>query len=98
MDVISLHQAGINAAVAGCGTALTREQARLIAKSPVYLCYDSDEAGMKACERAAEIFKEFETKLRVVTIPDGKDADEFIKKHGGEAFEELLKKAKTFAY
>ena len=95
MDVISLHQAGINAAVAGCGTALTREQARLIAKSPVYLCYDSDEAGMKACERAAEIFKEFETKLRVVTIPDGKDADEFIKKHGGEAFEELLKKAKT---
>lgn len=95
MDVISLHQAGIDAAVAGCGTALTREQARLIAKSPVYLCYDSDEAGMRACERAAEIFKEFETKLRVIRIPDGKDADEFIKKHGGEAFEELIKKAKT---
>ena len=94
MDVISLHQAGINAAVAGCGTALTREQARLIAKGPVYLCYDSDEAGMKACERATEIFKEFETKLRVITIPGAKDADEFIKKHGGEAFEELLKKAK----
>lgn len=95
MDVISLHQAGINAAVAGCGTALTREQARLIAKSPVYLCYDSDEAGMKACERAAEIFGEFDTKLRVITIPGAKDADEFIKKHGGEAFEELLSKAKT---
>ncbi len=95
MDVISLHQAGINAAVAGCGTALTREQARLIAKSPVYLCYDSDEAGVKACERAAEIFKEFDTKVRVITIPGAKDADEFIKKHGGEAFEELLQKAKT---
>lgn len=95
MDVISLHQAGINSAVAGCGTALTREQARLIAKSPVYLCYDSDEAGMKACERAAEIFKEFDTKIKVIEIPDGKDADDFIKKHGAEAFEELIKKAKT---
>ncbi len=95
MDVISLHQAGINAAVAGCGTALTREQARLIAKSPVYLCYDSDEAGMKACERAAEIFREFDTKLKVIAIPDGKDADDFIKKHGANAFEELIKNAKT---
>lgn len=95
MDVISLHQAGINAAVAGCGTALTREQARLIAKSPVYLCYDSDEAGMKACERAAEIFREFDTKLRVISIPDGKDADDFVKKHGSQAFEELIKNAKT---
>ncbi len=95
MDVISLHQAGINAAVAGCGTALTREQARLIAKSPVYLCYDSDEAGMKASERAAEIFREFDTKLRVISIPDGKDADDFIKKHGAAAFEELIKNAKT---
>lgn len=95
MDVISLHQAGINAAVAGCGTALTRDQAKLISKSPVYLCYDSDEAGMKACERAAEIFREFETKLKVISIPDGKDADEFIKKRGPQAFEELIKKAKT---
>ncbi len=95
MDVISLHQAGINAAVAGCGTALTREQAKLIAKSPVYLCYDSDEAGMKACERAAEIFREFDTKLKVISIPDGKDADDFIKKHGKEAFEKLIENAKT---
>ncbi len=95
MDVISLHQAGINAAVAGCGTALTRDQAKLISKSPVYLCYDSDEAGMKACERAAEIFREFDTKLKVISIPDGKDADDFVKKHGKEAFEELIKNAKT---
>ena len=95
MDVISLHQAGIDAAVAGCGTALTREQARMICKSPVYLCYDSDEAGIKACERAAEIFKEFDTKLRVIAIPGSKDADEFIKKHGGTEFEKLIEKAKT---
>jgi len=95
MDVISLHQAGIDAAVAGCGTALTRDQARMISKSPVYLCYDSDEAGMKACERAAEIFSEFDTKLRVISVPGSKDADEFIKKYGGSEFEKLIEKAKT---
>ncbi len=95
MDVISLHQAGINAAVAGCGTALTRDQAKLISKSPVYLCYDSDEAGQKACDRAAQIFKEFDTKLKVISIPDGKDADDFVKKHGKEAFEDLIKNAAT---
>lgn len=95
MDVISLHQAGIDAAVAGCGTALTPAQAKLISKSPVYLCYDSDEAGVKACERAYRIFREFDTRLRVITIPNAKDADEFIKKYGANAFEELIKKART---
>lgn len=95
MDVISLHQAGFNCAVAGCGTALTREQARLISKGTVYLCYDSDEAGQKALYRAAEIFAEFETRLRVITIPHCKDADEYIKKFGGQAFEKLIENAKT---
>lgn len=91
MDVISLHQAGIDCAVAGCGTALTEAQARLIAKgNTVYLCYDMDEAGRKALNRAAAIFKGLEAKLKVITIPDGKDADEFVRKYGGEAFEKLL--------
>lgn len=95
MDVISLHQAEINSAVAACGTAFTRDQAKLISKSPVYLCFDSDGAGQKALERAAEIFKEFDTKLRVITMAGAKDPDEFIKKYGVEEFEELIKKAKT---
>lgn len=95
MDVISLHQAGVDCAVAGCGTALTRDQARLIAKSTVYLCYDSDEAGQKALDRAAQIFAEFETRLKVISVPKCKDADEFIKKFGGQAFEKLIKNAKT---
>ncbi len=95
MDVISLHQAGINAAVAACGTAFTRDQAKLLSKSPVYLCFDSDGAGQKALERAAEIFKEFETPLKVIEMPDVKDPDDFIKKYGAEAFETLIKKAKT---
>lgn len=96
MDVISLHQAGIDAAVAGCGTALTPAQARLICKSPVYLCYDSDEAGIKACSRAAEIFRTLDCKVKVISIPKCKDADEFIKKFGGGAFEELIGKARSF--
>ena len=95
MDVISLHQAGINAAVAACGTAFTRDQAKLLSKSPVYLCFDSDGAGQKALERAAEIFKEFETPLKVIEMSDVKDPDDFIKKYGAEAFETLIKKAKT---
>ncbi len=95
MDVISLHQAGINAAVAACGTAFTRDQAKLLSKSPVYLCFDSDGAGQKALERAAEIFREFETPLKVIEMPDVKDPDDFIKKYGAEAFETLIKKAKT---
>ena len=94
MDVISLHQAGIDSAVAGCGTALTPNQAKLLSKSPVYLCYDSDEAGIKACERAAGIFKGFNTHIKVIPIPSCKDADEFIKKHGGTAFEKLIENAK----
>lgn len=95
MDVISLHQAGINAAVAACGTAFTRDQARLISKSPVYLCLDSDEAGQKALERAADIFREFETPLKVIEMTDVKDPDDFIKKYGAEGFEALITKAKT---
>ncbi len=97
MDVISLHQAGIDAAVAGCGTALTEHQARLISKSPVYLCYDSDEAGIKACARAENIFRAIGGKVKIITIPHCKDADEYIKKFGGEAFEKLIEKARPFA-
>lgn len=96
MDVISLHQAGIDCAVAGCGTALTEAQARLISRgNVVYLCYDMDEAGRKALDRAAAIFKGLDARLKVINIPDGKDADEFIKKYGGAGFEKLLENSST---
>lgn len=96
MDVISLHQAGIDCAVAGCGTALTEAQARLIAKgNTVYLCYDMDDAGQKALARAEKIFNGLDARLKVIRIPDGKDADEFIGKYGGEAFEKLLDGSST---
>lgn len=92
MDVISLHQAGFTSAIAGCGTALTQDQARLAAKHSknIYLCYDSDEAGQKAAKKAIELFSSSDCNVKVLKVPDGKDPDEFIRKHGALAFEELI--------
>lgn len=92
MDVISLHQAGFDTAVAACGTALTAEQVRLLAEyaDEVVLCYDSDEAGQKATARSLGLFSESPVKVSVLNIPNAKDPDEFIKKFGRDAFERLL--------
>lgn len=97
MDVISLHQAGFARAVASMGTALTTEQARAIKKyaSEVYICYDSDGPGQKATEAAAEIFGPLDIKIKVVSLPDCKDPDEYIKKHGAEGFAAVLKQASS---
>ncbi len=97
MDVISLHQVGINNAVATLGTALTEEQARLIARyaKDVVLCYDTDEAGVKATMRAIEIFSKTDVRVKVLSLPGAKDPDEYIKSHGGgsEAFLQAVKGA-----
>ncbi|MFV0412668.1 MAG: DNA primase, partial [Oscillospiraceae bacterium] len=92
MDVISLHQAGLGTAVATLGTALTPEQAKLISDyaEEVVICYDADEAGQKATARAIGILKNTQLKVGVLTVPDAKDPDEFIKKFGAEKFEQLL--------
>lgn len=92
MDVISLHQAGFDTAVAACGTALTAEQVRLLAEyaDEVVLCYDSDEAGQKATARSLGLFSESPVKVSVLNIPNAKDPDEFIKKFGHDAFDRLL--------
>lgn len=84
MDVIALHQAGFDFAVATLGTSLTSEQAVVIKRytNTVVICYDSDEAGQKATARAIEILHRAGLDIHVLTIPDGKDPDEFIKKHG----------------
>lgn len=96
MDVISLHQAGITNAVASLGTAFTDEQARLIKRytGKVVLCYDSDEAGKKATIRAGEILTRHNIKARVLTVTDGKDPDEFVRKKGGDMFRVLIERAK----
>lgn len=94
MDVIALHQAGFDNAIASLGTAFTNEQARLIArfKDEVVICYDSDEAGQKATARAMEILGKNALNVRVLKVPGAKDPDEFIKKNGADGFEKLLEK------
>lgn len=95
MDVIALHQAGYENAVAGLGTALTPEQVSLISRyaDEVSLCYDSDEAGQKAVRAAMTLFSKTGVKVKVIRLEGGKDPDEIIKKHGKERFERLLNKA-----
>ncbi|WP_394962066.1 DNA primase [Candidatus Allofournierella merdavium] len=92
MDVISLHQAGFDTAVAACGTALTPDQVRMLGEyaDEVVLCYDSDEAGQKATARSLGLFADSPVKVSVLNIPGAKDPDEFIKKYGRERFEQLL--------
>ena len=92
MDVISMHQAGIDTAVCACGTALTPQQVRLISEyaDEVILSYDSDEAGQKATLRSLELFCNSPVKVGVLQIPGAKDPDEYIKKYGAERFKALL--------
>lgn len=92
LDAISLHQAGFSTAVAGCGTALTAEQVKLLSEyaDEVVLCYDSDEAGQKATRRAIELLGASPLRVSVLKIPDAKDPDEFIKKFGADRFRALL--------
>lgn len=98
MDVIALHQAGFEGAVATLGTALTDQQALLIKRycDEVVICYDADEAGQKATARAINILRPTGLRVKVVTVPSGKDPDEFIKSYGEQGsarFELLLEKS-----
>lgn len=97
MDVVSLYQSGIKNAVASLGTALTQEQARLMTRfaTGVVLCYDTDGAGVKATDRALEIFDGLPLRVKVLSLPDGKDPDEYIKKYGAENFKNAVATAKT---
>lgn len=100
MDVIAVNQAGFQNAVATLGTALTSEQASLMKRyaDEVVICYDADEAGQKATARAIELLRNAGLQIRVLTVPEGKDPDEFIKKHGengSAAFKNLLEKSKN---
>lgn len=92
MDVIAIHQAGFNNAVATLGTSLTEEQARIISQytDTIIIAYDSDGAGQTATNRAINIFSEVGVKVNVLAIPNAKDPDEFIKKFGPERFQQLI--------
>ena len=100
LDVVTLHQAGFDNAVACMGTALTQEQIRLLSRftRELVLCYDNDGAGRMATDRALELLQNSEFTVKVLRLPqrlvDGhyvkQDADDFIKYQGKDAFEQLL--------
>lgn len=117
-DTISLQSAGVENAVASCGTALTQDHIRLIAKYSesrrIYLAFDTDSAGQMATDRSAGLIKEtfsglgdikqfdscymtsgdnYSCEIRVVSPPGGKDPDEYIREHGGNAYIEHMLKA-----
>ena len=92
IDVVSLHQAGFDSAVASLGTSLTAEQARLLSRytNQVIIAYDNDGAGLKASQRAINILEKLDVKVKVLRMSGAKDPDEFIKAKGPEAFRKLL--------
>lgn len=99
MDVISLYQSGVRNVSASLGTALTENQARILKRytGNVVLSYDADEAGIKAALRGLDILHKEGCKVRVLHVTDGKDPDEFVKKHGKLAFQKLVEEALPFA-
>ena len=92
IDVVSLHQAGFDSAVASLGTSLTPEQARLLSRytGEVIIAYDNDGAGVKAAQRAIGILEKLDLKVKVLRLSGAKDPDEFIKQRGADAFRNLL--------
>ncbi len=95
MDVISLFAAGIKNVVASLGTAFTAEQAKLLTKytRKFYFCYDNDDAGQSAVLRALPIALNAGAEVKIITVPNEKDPDDFIKNHGVEEFKKLIPQA-----
>ncbi len=92
MDVISLYDKGVGNAVASLGTAFTSEQARLLERycSELVILYDGDDAGIEATKRALEILDDFSMQVRVVTLPDKMDPDDYISEFGKDKFLEYI--------
>ncbi len=95
MDAISLHAHGVTNVVASLGTAFTVEQARLLKRyaDEIIFSYDMDAAGQNATRRALEIAGPVGLKIRVARVGEGKDPDEFVNLHGGEAYLEAVREA-----
>ena len=98
MDGISLYNSGINYSVASLGTSLTEDQAAIIKKMAkyIYICYDSDKAGINATSRAIDIFLSKSCKPKIIELEGGLDPDDFIKKYGMEGFENKIKSAISY--
>src|SRR5690625_145966 len=92
MDVISLYSRGITYSVASLGTALTEEQGKLLRRygKEVYICFDSDTAGIKASFKAIDVLLKIGVSPRIVLLPDNMDPDDYINKYGLFEFEKLI--------
>lgn len=103
-DVISAHLGGITEAVGSCGTAMTESHLKLLTRfgaETVYLAFDSDEAGIKAALSAITLIEPYVIHhayldLKVLIVPDGKDPDDFVRQHGGNAFRDLMRTARPY--
>lgn len=97
IDVVALHQAGFDCAVASLGTSLTSEQARLLSNytKEVIIAYDFDVAGQKASQRAIGILEQLDIRVRVLRMEGAKDPDEYINKFGAPAFENLVMRSEN---
>ncbi len=98
MDVIGLHGGGVMESVASCGTALGVEQARVLKRfsENVVINFDPDPAGMNATERTIGLLLEEQLRIKVLELPDGLDPDEFVLRHGADAYRELIKRAPRY--
>ena len=97
MDVIAMHAAGFENAVATLGTAITSEQARMMSRytKKVIISYDADEAGQKAAMRAVKMLTEVGLDVTILRVPGAKDPDEYIKKFGADKFRQVLSQSKS---
>ncbi|KGF11235.1 hypothetical protein HMPREF1633_06830 [Tissierellia bacterium S5-A11] len=97
MDVVGVHNLGVTNVVASLGTAFTQRQAQLLRRicDVAIVAYDMDRAGREATRRAIAIARETGLKLRIATLPDGKDPDEYIKQHGANAWEDVIAMAQN---
>ncbi|MEW9667381.1 DNA primase [Ammoniphilus sp. 3BR4] len=95
MDVVAAWQAGVRNGIASLGTSLTENQAKVIKRNAdhVLVCYDSDQAGIQAAMKAAEILMASGCEVRIVSLEDGLDPDDYIKKHGAQRFRRQLEEA-----
>ncbi len=97
MDVISLHEQGVENAVATLGTALTSQHGRLLSRyaDEIIICYDSDSAGQKAALRSIDVLQDVDSKVKILTLGDGLDPDDFIRKKGKAEFDRRVANAKS---
>ncbi len=99
MDVIALYDKGIRTVAASLGTALTENQARILKRYSrnIVLAYDADEAGQQAASRGLEVVSKAGARGKVLTIPDEKDPDEYVKKYGATSFLKLADESEVYA-